>query len=83
MRILIALTLTFLIIAPAWAEGFRSAEFGMSMAEVRATEDVEWLAGETKETLMFPTKLGDFDVFAGYFFVDGRLVRGSYMVFQD
>lgn len=75
-----AIALFLLLSVPAWAEEFRDATFGMSLQEVRATEeDADWVIPE-KGVLAFDTELAGNDVSAGYILLDDRFVRGVYFM---
>lgn len=67
---------------PAMAADFRSAEFGMSPDQVRASEPgVEWI--ESGDRLGFETRIGTVDALAVYEFTDDRFSTAMYTVTEE
>jgi len=66
----------------ALADGFRSAEFGMSEAQVRATESgVAW--GGKGNVIGFKTEIAGLDAIAQYEFTNGKFYGGGYRVIEE
>jgi hypothetical protein len=79
MRLVIAMLVELAIAHASFAADFRSADFGMSPAQVRATEpDTQWL--EKDGIIGFKTKVGGLDALAQYEFTRGRFSRGGYQI---
>ena len=69
--------LLLLAAAPAPAGDFRNAEWGMSMEEVKASENLP-LAGKTSLSLTYLTTLHGAATTVVYEFVEGKLASASY-----
>lgn len=64
---------------PCAADDFRSAAFGSTRDEVRASEDgVEWV--EHEQGLAFETQISGIDAHAVYIFAGDVFVRGTYLI---
>ncbi|MBN1546463.1 MAG: hypothetical protein JW902_07385 [Syntrophaceae bacterium] len=58
---------------------FRKSKWGMSIAEVKASEPLE-VAKEDENFLAYKTSVIGKDVFVAYFFVDNQLTRARYVL---
>lgn len=67
---------------PLSAEGFRKSSWGLSLAEVKASESSEPRL-EKADYLDFDVTLGRFRCLAAYIFVGNQLVRGKYVVLEE
>lgn len=63
---------------PDAAGDFRNARWGMSVAEVKLSETAK-LLDESDGILLYESSLSGLDVFVGYVFTNGILVRGKYI----
>lgn len=68
----------------ASAADFRSADFGMSVEQVKATEpNIEWLDDGTNERIGFETSINGLAAVAVYEFDDGRFTAAMYDIVQE
>jgi hypothetical protein len=67
-----------------WAEDltFRKTKWGMTVAEVKASEPLEVVKDE-KDLIGYKTKVIGKDVFIAYFFIDNQLVRSRYVLAES
>lgn len=77
-----ALSLLVILASPAMADDFRNAAFGMSRADVRATEPgVQWREGD--DVIGFSTAIAGLDAVAQYEFTNDRLYAGGYRIIEQ
>lgn len=70
------------VAAPALADDFRGATFGMSRAQVRATEpNVAWREGD--DVIGFTTEIAGLDAMAQYEFTNDKLYGGGYRIVEQ
>ena len=74
--------LIFLVFVPAlvFAGDFRSADFGMSQAAVKATEPQANWGSDDDDIIGFETTIAGLEALALYVFINGQMSRGVYMV---
>ena len=79
MRVATAILATMLL-NTALAGDFRQADYGMTIEQVKASEQgVEWI-DYSADIVGFKTKLAGLDALCGYVFVDDQFVRGTYVI---
>jgi len=61
---------------------FRKTKWGMTPAEVKASEPLK-ISEENKEFIAYKTSVIGKDVFVGYFFIDNQLTRARYILSQS
>ena len=80
MKNLLSLTL-ILISLTSKAQDFRKTNWGMSQAQVKATETTP-IIKETPEILAYKTTLADFDTYVIYIFAGNKLTRTKYNLIE-
>jgi hypothetical protein len=64
------------------ANDFRKAKWGMTKAQVKASESLT-ATKDMGETILYTGTLASFDVVVGYIFAGSKLVRAAYLVTEE
>jgi hypothetical protein len=85
MKKLISILVIGFVILSAWGQrelDFRKVSWGMSKAQVLASEDLE-LFEQHENTLIYKTNLMGFDAITGYIFAGDKLTRSKYIFTEE
>jgi len=77
--IIIIITLYFVFL---FGNDFRKADWGMSIEEVKKTEETEILK-ETNDVLVYETTLAGYQALVAYIFAGNKLTRAKYSFIED